>query len=48
VAGVGYSYGPRGGIFLALIAGLVESVVGVLLFRASGEKLPWDNTAAPS
>lgn len=45
---ISYSYGPRVGIFLALIAGLVESVVGVLLFRASGEKLPWDNTATPS
>lgn len=45
---VSYSYGPQVGIFLALIAGLVESALGVVLFRSSGEKLPWHNTATPS
>jgi hypothetical protein len=36
-----YSYGPRVGIFLTIIAGLVQVAGAVLLFRASGEKLPW-------
>jgi len=44
-AGVGgvtvYSYGPRVGIFLTILAGLVQVGGAVTLFRASGEKLPW-------
>lgn len=36
-----YSYGPRVGIFLTIIAGLVQVGGAVALFRASGEKLPW-------
>jgi hypothetical protein len=44
-AGVGgvtvYSYGPRVGIFLTIIAGLVQVGAAIALFRASGEKLPW-------
>ncbi|MGA3352371.1 MAG: hypothetical protein ABSD85_04190 [Acidimicrobiales bacterium] len=36
-----YSYGPRVGIFLTIIAGLVQVGAAVALFRASGEKLPW-------
>jgi hypothetical protein len=44
-AGVGgvtvYSYGPRVGIFLTIIAGLVQVGAALALFRASGEKLPW-------
>jgi hypothetical protein len=44
-AGVGgltvYSYGPRVGIFLTIIAGLVQVGAALPLFRASGEKLPW-------
>lgn len=48
VGGIGYSYGPRVGIFLALIAGIVETAVSVTLFRASDEKLPWDNSSTPS
>jgi len=43
--GAGFSYGPAIGIFLTLIAGVAECVVGVLLFRKSGEKLPWDKSA---
>jgi hypothetical protein len=44
-AGVGgvtvYSYGPRVGIFLTIIAGLVQVGAAMAIFRASGEKLPW-------
>jgi hypothetical protein len=44
-AGVGgvtaYSYGPRVGIFLTIIAGLVQVGAALVLFRTSGEKLPW-------
>ena len=38
---VGYSYGPSVGIYLTIIAGVVQVVAGVALFRSSGEKLPW-------
>jgi hypothetical protein len=42
LSGVGsYSYGGRAGIWLALIVGIVQLVCAVLLFRESGEKLPW-------
>lgn len=42
VAGVAsYSYGPRIGIWLTLIVGIVQLVCALSLFRASGEKLPW-------
>lgn len=42
VAGVTlYSYGPRVGIFLTIIAGLVQVGGALALFKASGEKLPW-------
>ena len=36
-----YSYGPRVGIFLTIIAGLVQVGAAITLFRSSGEKLPW-------
>jgi hypothetical protein len=42
VSGVSYfSYGPRVGIIIALIAGFVQTVFALKLFRASGEPLPW-------
>ena len=37
----GFSYGPRVGIYLTIIAGVVQVVAAVGLFRSSGEKLPW-------
>jgi hypothetical protein len=44
-AGIGgvtlYSYGPRVGIFLAIVAGVVQVGAAMALFRTSGEKLPW-------
>lgn len=42
VAGVAsYSYGPRVGIWLTSIVGIVQLVCALSLFRSSGEKLPW-------
>ena len=38
---VGYSYGPRVGIYLTIIAGIVQVVAAFGLFKSSGEKLPW-------
>lgn len=37
---VSYSYGPRVGIYLALVLGIVQCVAALRLFRASGETLP--------
>jgi hypothetical protein len=52
---LGYSYGAQVGIFLTIIAGLVQVGAAIALFRASGEKLPWasgpttpSNTSPPS
>lgn len=41
-----YSYGPRIGIILTLLVGIVQVVCAVQLFRASGEKLPWATAAS--
>lgn len=38
--------GPRVGIILTLLAGLVQVFFALKLFRASGETLPWDSAAA--
>jgi len=38
-----FSYGPRIGMILALIAGVVQVGCALMLFRRSGEKLPWDH-----
>jgi hypothetical protein len=43
-----YSYGPRIGIILTLIVGIAQVVFALQLFRASGEKLPWAQSAAGS
>jgi hypothetical protein len=36
-----FSYGPRVGIVLAIIAGAVQAGSSIALFLKSGEKLPW-------
>jgi hypothetical protein len=41
VLGRSFNYGPRAGIWIALIAGIVEVACAGLLFRKSGESLPW-------
>jgi hypothetical protein len=40
--GLAGSVGPRYGIWLAMLAGIVELVAAVAEFRASGESLPWN------
>jgi hypothetical protein len=39
-----FSYGPRIGIYLTILAGIVQAGGALALFRASGEKLPWANS----
>jgi hypothetical protein len=36
-----YNYGPRFGIILALLAGVVQALCALTLFRRSGEAVPW-------
>ncbi len=37
----GFSYGPRIGIYLTLLAGIVQVVISFRLFKKSGEAAPW-------
>jgi hypothetical protein len=46
--GLAGSYGPRAGIIIALLAGIVQVVCGFLIFRTSGEVLPWVKSGSPS
>jgi hypothetical protein len=39
--GNGLDYGARYGIYLALIAGIVEVVAAIVELRTSGDRLPW-------
>jgi hypothetical protein len=41
VSGAGFSYGPSIGLFLALLASIVQAVFALRLFRSTGEALPW-------
>ncbi len=41
VTGDAYSYGPRIGMYLTLIAGVIQAVISFRLFKRSGEALPW-------
>jgi hypothetical protein len=45
-AGLAGSIGAKYGIYLALIAGVVEVGAAVIQFRASGEELPWAQKAS--
>jgi hypothetical protein len=36
-----FSYGPRVGIYLTIVAGVVQAGAAAALFRASGDELPW-------
>lgn len=42
--GISYGVGARYGIYLALIAGIVETAAAVMAMRASGEQVPWPQT----
>lgn len=38
----GYSYGPQFGMYLTILAGIVQVVLAFRLFKASGESVPWE------
>jgi hypothetical protein len=40
-SGYSFNYGARIGIYIALIAAIVQVVFSFRLFKASGESLPW-------
>jgi hypothetical protein len=40
-AGSGFSYGARIGIYIALVAAIVQVVFSFRIFKASGEAMPW-------
>jgi hypothetical protein len=46
VAGFSYSYGPRLGIIITLIVGIVQVVCAFMMFRTSGEAVPWAKQVA--
>jgi hypothetical protein len=41
-----YSYGPEYGMYLVILAGIVQVVVAFRLFKASGESVPWEKKAS--
>ncbi|MGH9019431.1 MAG: hypothetical protein ACRDV0_00200 [Acidimicrobiales bacterium] len=41
-----YSYGPRIGMYFALIAGVVQVFISFKLFKQTGESMPWENKAS--
>lgn len=43
----GISYGAGAGLWMAAILGAVEVACAVILFRQSGEQLPWKTAATP-
>lgn len=47
VFGGGYSYGARFGLWVTLIVAVAQVVCAVMLFRSSGEALPWKKESAP-
>jgi hypothetical protein len=38
-----YSYGPRFGMYVVLVAGVVQAFFALRLFRSTGEAVPWAN-----
>lgn len=43
----GIGVGARYGIFIALIAGVIETAAAVVAMRASGEPMPWASRTPP-
>jgi MFS superfamily sulfate permease-like transporter len=39
----GFSYGPQYGLFITVIAGIVQVILAFRIFKASGETVPWEN-----
>ncbi|HEV2426744.1 MAG TPA: hypothetical protein VGS61_00835, partial [Acidimicrobiales bacterium] len=48
VGATSFSYGARIGMYFALIAGIVQVLISFKLFKATGEKMPWDEKKASS
>jgi hypothetical protein len=42
---LGYSVGPSYGLYLALVAGIVETIAGLLALRTAGQQRPWNEPA---
>jgi hypothetical protein len=40
--GAGYSYGPQYGMYITILAGIVQVILAFRLFKSSGEKVPWE------
>jgi hypothetical protein len=40
-----YSVGPRYGLYVALLAGIAETVAAVMALRSASEQAPWDRPA---
>jgi hypothetical protein len=38
-----FTYGPRIGMYIVLIAGVVQAFFALRLFRSTGEAVPWAN-----
>ena len=41
-SGLGYSYGPKYGLYFTILAGVVQVIFSFKLFKSSGEKVPWE------
>jgi hypothetical protein len=37
-----FSYGPEYGMYITIIAGVIQVVLAFRLFKSSGEKVPWE------
>jgi hypothetical protein len=38
----GFGYGPEYGLYLTMIAGIIQALLAFRLFKSSGEKVPWE------
>jgi hypothetical protein len=41
-----FTYGPRIGMYIVLIAGVVQAFFALRLFRSTGEAVPWANKSS--
>ncbi|MGC1239456.1 MAG: hypothetical protein WA860_11780 [Acidimicrobiales bacterium] len=41
-----FTYGPRIGMYIVLIAGVVQTFFALRLFRSTGEAVPWANKSS--
>ena len=40
--GAGFSYGPEYGMYITILAGVVQVILAFRLFKATGESVPWE------